>query len=179
MSKKYDIIYMDPPWFYGKTFWHAPGVTSTIEEKHYPTMKMHELEALPIYDMLNEDALVYMWVTPAFMEKGIKLANTWGLKYSSVGFVWQKDRRIMPGFYTLGSTEYVLIFKKGRIPKPRGARNVRQFLIEDIREHSRKPDEIRRRIEEMHPTQSKLEMFARIQTPGWDVWGNETDKFKE
>lgn len=23
-----------------------------------------------------------------------------------------------------------------------------------------------------------LELFARQQRPGWDVWGNQTDKFK-
>ena len=38
---------------------------------------------------------------------------------------------------------------------------------------------LRRRIEEMHPTQSKLEMFARTAPEGWDVWGNETNKFTQ
>ena len=25
----------------------------------------------------------------------------------------------------------------------------------------------------MYPTQSKIELFARQKTEGWDVWGNE------
>jgi N6-adenosine-specific RNA methylase IME4 len=77
----------------------------------------------------------------------------------------------------MSQVELCLIFKKGRIPKPRGSRNIRQFLSETRREHSRKPEEVRQRINEMFPTQSKLEMFARTTTEGWDVWGNETDKF--
>ena len=53
------------------------------------------------------------------------------------------------------------------------------MLVQSKREHSRKPDTIRRRIEDMHPEQSKLEMFARTKSPGWDVWGNEVDKFEQ
>jgi N6-adenosine-specific RNA methylase IME4 len=40
-------------------------------------------------------------------------------------------------------------------------------------EHSRKPDEIHRRIERLYPDAAKLEMFARRPMDGWDVWGNE------
>ena len=83
--------------------------------------------------------------------------------------------------YTMGATEQVLVFKKkgGKIPQPRGARNIRQFISQKRREHSRKPDDVRTRIEQMHPTQSKLEMFARTTPEGWDVWGNETNKFTQ
>ena len=42
--------------------------------------------------------------------------------------------------------------------------------------HSKKPDEVRKRIEEMFPTQKKIELFARQKTEGWDVWGNEVDE---
>ena len=40
-----------------------------------------------------------------------------------------------------------------------------------------KPDEVAERIESLYPSASKLEMFARTTRPGWDVFGNETDKF--
>ena len=177
IEKKYDIVYMDPPWSYGGRFLHSEDNRSTIDEKHYPTMSIQELKELPVNELLNDDALVYMWVTNPFMKAAFELAESWNLKYSTVAFIWQKGKRIIPGYYTLGSTEQVLLFKKGKTPKPLGQRNIRQFLQEDIREHSRKPDEIRSRIELIHPTQSKLEMFARTAPEGWDVWGNETDKF--
>ena len=171
MSKTYDIIYMDPPWAYGKQM-----MGGSRAEVHYPTMTDKELKELPIYDMLNENGLVYMWIGSPILERALDIAQTWGLNYSTIGFVWDKQM-VNPGFYTMSQVEVCLIFKKGKIPKPRGARNVKQFISEKRREHSRKPEEIRRRIEAMHPTQSKLEMFARTTTPGWDVWGNETNKF--
>ena len=77
----------------------------------------------------------------------------------------------------MSQCEICLIFKKGKIPTPRGARNVKQFISEKRREHSRKPDDVRTRIELMFPTQTKLEMFARTTPAGWDVSGNQTTKF--
>lgn len=75
----------------------------------------------------------------------------------------------------MSQCELCLIGKRGRIPTPRGARNVRQFVSSMRGRHSQKPDEVRRRIEEMFPTQRKLEMFARVAALGWDVWGNEVE----
>lgn len=80
-----------------------------------------------------------------------------------------------PGSYTMSQCELCLVFKRGRIPKPRGARNVRQFLSEERREHSQKPEEIRKRIEEMFPTQNKIELFARQNVEGWKCIGNDID----
>ena len=169
--KTYDIIYMDPPWKYNDRM-----LSGSKAEDHYPTMTSAELKELPIFTMMNNNSLLYMWTTNPYMEESIQIASHWGLTFKTVAFVWDKQRPTT-GHYTMGSCEFVLVFKKGKIPQPRGARNVRQFLSEKRREHSRKPDEIRSRIEQMHPTQTKLEMFARTSTEGWDVWGNETDKF--
>jgi len=68
-----------------------------------------------------------------------------------------------------------LVGKKGKIPTPRGSRNVRQFLSEERTRHSTKPLEIRKRIEEMFPTQKKIELFSREKVPGWECWGNEVN----
>ena len=171
MIKTYDIIYMDPPWKYNDRM-----LSGSKAEDHYPTMTEAQLKALPIYDMLSDNAIVYMWTTNPYMATSIDIARHWGLDFKTVAFVWEKGAPTT-GHYTMGSCEFVLAFKKGKIPQPRGTRNERQFLQQKRREHSRKPDDIRQAIERMHPTQSKLEMFARTTVEGWDVWGNETDKF--
>ena len=75
----------------------------------------------------------------------------------------------------MSSVEMVIVGRKGNIPTPRGARNIKQFLSLPKGKHSQKPHEIRRRIEQMFPTQNKLEMFARCASDGWDLWGNELD----
>jgi N6-adenosine-specific RNA methylase IME4 len=47
------------------------------------------------------------------------------------------------------------------------------------REHSRKPDIVRERIEAAFPCLPKLEMFARSRREGWAAFGNETNKFTD
>ena len=166
---------MDPPWQYD----FGTGMSSGSKiENHYPTMSNKELLEMDIQQFANKDCLLYMWTTSTHMKFAIELGEHWGWEFKVVAFVWDKVRPVV-GYYTMGQTEFVLCFKrkKGKIPQPRGSRGIRQILVESKREHSRKPDEIRRRIEQAHPTQTKLEMFARTSTEGWDVWGNETDKF--
>lgn len=129
---------------------------------------------LPIINICNDDALLFLWVTNPFLLFGIKLMNSWGFSYKTVGFVWHKHKPTM-GFYTMSSCELCLIGKRGNIPSPRGARNVQQFISEKATKHSQKPDEIRNRIMTMFPTQNKIELFARNKYDGWDVWGNEIE----
>ena len=50
-----------------------------------------------------------------------------------------------------------------------------QFVISHIEQHSRKPDEVRDKIVKLMGDQPRVELFARQQTPGWDVWGNEVE----
>ena len=78
-----------------------------------------------------------------------------------------------PGRYTLSYCELCLLFKRGRIPQPRGARNVSQLIRTPRKKHSEKPKEALERIEKMFPTQNKIELFARYRHNNWDAWGLE------
>ncbi len=184
-NKKYDIIYADPPWHYrGKMQYDLTGMkkhNKNYEEKDifissasfkYPTVKLEDLKTLDVDSIASEDCLLYMWTTGPQMSNAIELGKAWGFDYTTVGFVWDKMMH-NPGHYTLSQTEFVLIFKKGRIPKPRGARNVRQFVQIPRGKHSEKPKEVAENIVKMFPTQSKIELFARDRLKGWDVWGLE------
>ena len=171
----YDIIYADPPWDYrGQSQHNGKGGTETGGAKtHYPTLTLPELKQLDIPSLCNDDCLLFIWSSSPHLDQAIDLmVDGWKFDYKTIGFVWDKQK-VNPGFYTLSQVEVCLIGKRGRIPKPRGSRKVRQFLSSPRGEHSSKPHEVRRRIEEMFPTQSKLELFARQTTPGWDVFGND------
>ena len=174
MSNKYQIIYADPPWDYKGQKQHngKGGKDSGGAIIHYPTMKLAELKKLKVPDIADDDCLLFMWTSSPHLDQAIDLMKAWGFKYSTVGFVWDKQR-VNPSFYTMSQCELCLIGKKGRIPKPRGARNIRQFLSVLRTKHSEKPCEVRTRIEEMFPEQIKIELFARKNFAGWDVWGNE------
>lgn len=78
------------------------------------------------------------------------------------------------GYWTRANTEPCLLATRGK-PK-RIAADIRQGILEPIREHSRKPDCVHERIERL-VAGPYLELFARQRRPGWTSWGNETDKF--
>ena len=75
--------------------------------------------------------------------------------------------------------ELCLVFKRGRIPSPRGTRNEKQLLHVPRGEHSAKPQEVRDAIERMFPSQSRIELFARQKPEKWDVWGLEVETIYE
>jgi N6-adenosine-specific RNA methylase IME4 len=176
-NKKYQIIYADPPWKHrGVLLPHSAGVDPA---SHYPVMDIKELCGMAPYVSSLTDStacLLFMWISSPMLPEAMTLIDAWGFEYKTVAFVWHKQRPL-PGFYTMSDCELCLVAKAGKIPQPRGARNIQQFLSLKRREHSRKPNEVRERIEKMFPTQNKIELFARQTTPGWDVYGNETEKF--
>ena len=53
-SKKYGIIYADPPWRYNMS--RGSGVA----ENHYTTMSLEEICALPIADMADKDSVLFL-----------------------------------------------------------------------------------------------------------------------
>ena len=176
--KKYQIIYCDPPWSYhdkqinfqsydnGKKYFNA--VT-----EHYQTMTNEDIKNLNVPGLIDNDCLLFLWVTSPNLDIGIDVGKSWGFKYKTVAFVWDKQRTNY-GFYTLSQCELCLVFKHGRIPK-RAVTNIKQFLSEKVSGHSIKPEEVRNRITLMFPIQSKIELFAREKIEGWDCWGDEVD----
>ena len=143
--RKYQIIYADPPWSY------RSGKVQGAARNHYETMKDEELYHLPV--------------------------QNWGFTFKTVGFVWIKQNKSGKGYFlglgwwTRSNAEVCLIAVKGK-PKRKSA-SVRQLLFSPVEEHSKKPDEARDKIIELMGDLPRIELFARRETPGWDVWGNE------
>lgn len=171
-DQKYGIIYADPPWNYkGQTQHNGQGGLSTGGAvEHYPTITLDILSTLDVLSLADDNALLFLWATSPHLDQAINLGKAWGFSWATVAFVWDKQR-VNPGFYTMSQCELCLVFKRGKIPTPRGARNVRQLVSEQRQAHSRKPDAVRKRIEEMFPEQGKIELFAREPVVGWTSWG--------
>ena len=181
-EKKYSVIYADPPWDYGGKMQYDKS--STIAENkdfkkkifisaasfQYPTLKTKEMMRIPIAEIAEDDCLLFMWVTSPHLEQAIALGKAWGFEYRTVAFVWDKMNH-NPGQYTLSYCELCLVFKRGKIPSPRGSRNVKQLVRSPRGKHSEKPLEVMKGIESMFPTQEKIELFARKKFNHWDSWG--------
>lgn len=181
-EKKYQVIYADPPWDYGGKMQYdksciksenvgfKKNIFISSASFKYPTVKLKDLKALNVPSIADENCILFMWTTGPQFANSIELGESWGFEYKTVAFVWDKQVH-NPGRYTLSQTEFVLAFKKGKIPTPRGARNIRQLVSVHRGEHSEKPDAIIDGITKMFPEQAKIELFARKNYCGWDNWG--------
>jgi len=180
-NEKFQVIYADPPWHYnGKMQFDKSGKAKNFDINRnifisaasfkYPTVKTKNLMTMPVHEIADDDCLLFMWSTNPHLAQAISLGEAWGFEFKTVAFVWDKMVH-NPGQYTLSNCELCLLFKRGRIPKPRGARNIQQLVKSPRRKHSMKPDEVRDKIVEMFPEQKKIELFARSSFEGWSNWG--------
>ena len=183
---KYGCIYMDPPWDF-KTY-SADGGNRAPK---YNTMSMQEIYDMRVADLAATNCLLAMWVTDPFLEFGFECLDSWGFKYSTVGFYWAKTGKHLPdlierdnlqtsfpigtGHWTRANPEICLFATRGS-PKRLSA-SIRKLVVAPRREHSRKPDRVRDDLKKLVGG-PYVELFARQKIEGWDVWGNQTDHFE-
>lgn len=181
-GKKYKTIYADPPWqFSNRTGKVAP---ENKRLSRYLTMCMDDIKALPVSEVADERSHLYLWVPNALLPEGLEVMKAWGFEYKT-NLIWEKVRKDgFPdgrgvGFYFRNVTE-VLLFG---VRTPRKSETYRtlapgrsqvNIIRAQKREHSRKPDEFAALIERCSEG-PRIELFARGERAGWDVWGNQAD----
>ena len=171
MEKKYTVIYADPPWKY--KVWSGGGAA----DAHYPTMNLEDIKALPVSQLAAKDCALFLWITFPMLHEAWGVMKAWGFSFHTVAFVWIKLNRVSDtlfwgmGHWTRANAETCLLAVRGH-PK-RQAKDVHQVIISHVEEHSKKPDEVRERIERLMGDVPRIELFARQKADGWDVWGNE------
>lgn len=171
MEKKYNIIYADTPWKYEKH--RGRGVA----EGHYRTMGVQDICSLPVSSITEKDAVLFLWVTFPQMPEAFKVMEAWGFSYKTAAFTWVKQNKSGNGYFfgmghwTRSNAEICLLGVKGH---PRRVSNkVPRLIVSPLGRHSEKSGEARRRIVELMGDIPRVELFARQETPGWDVWGDE------
>lgn len=171
--KKYDIIYADVPWNYQDKRRHDPDYAGIT----YPTMTTEELCELPVGKIANKNCALFMWVTGSMLPDCLKIMASWGFKFKTTAFVWEKlnPKSKTPvslmGRYTMSSCEFVLVGTKGHPKRIRN--NVRQLVQEVRTVHSAKPKEVHKRITDIYGDLPRIELFAREPVEGWTTIGND------
>jgi len=181
-DKKYSTIYADPPW----RFQNRSGKVAPEHKRlnRYETMSLEDIKNLPVSEIAAEKSHLYLWVPNALLPDGLAVMEAWGFEYKS-NLIWEKVRKDGEpdgrgvGFYFRNVTEILLFGVKGNKNRTLDPARSQVNLIRTMkREHSRKPDEMVDLIERCSPG-PYLEMFARGDREGWDMWGNQaTDDYE-
>lgn len=177
---KFSTILADPPWLFNNK-------TGKIAPEHkrlyrYATMTNDDIISLPVKEITDSTAHLYLWVPNALISLGLQVMESWGFTYKT-NLIWYKvredggpDRRGV-GFYFRNVTEMVLFGVKGRMRTLQPGRTMPNIIITRKREHSRKPDELYDVIEKCSPG-PYIELFDRVPREGWTCWGNEAGDYE-
>lgn len=179
-TTRFRTILADPPWqFQNRTGKMAP------EHKRlnrYETMTLDEIISLPVANIVDETAHLYLWVPNALLPEGLSVLASWGFKYKS-NLVWHKVRKDGGpdgrgvGFYFRNTTELILFGIRGKDARTLQPGRSQVNIIRSMkREHSRKPDEQYKIIESCSPG-PYIELFARGPRKGWTTWGNQAKEY--
>lgn len=164
----YRTLYLDPPWEEV-----GGGRIKRGADSHYAVMKQSELLTLPIGNLAEPSAHIYLWVTNNFLEDGLELLSAWRFQYKTT-ITWAKDRFGL-GQYFRGQTEHCLFGVRGVLPyKSDDGRRLqgRTLITAPRQEHSAKPKQMREMID-LVSYGPKIELFGRDVPDSWDAIGNE------
>lgn len=165
-KRKFAVCYADPPWPTQQT-------SDRGAVKHYDLMSIEDIKAMPVADLMRDNATLLLWTTNAALPHALDVMNAWGFTYKG-NAVWDKYYMGL-GSYFRGSHEILLHGIRGKAPfKFHGQRST---LLFPRQEHSHKPEEMIPLIERVLDG-PYLELFARRRPNShedWAVWGNEID----
>lgn len=163
-SKKFKTILADPPW-------EIAQKGKLGASRHYNLMSLEAIKNIPVTDLAEENAHLWLWTYPAALEQSFEVVRAWGFEPKSI-FTWVKPRLGL-GNYLRNSTEQMIFATRGKAPiKFKGQMNWGMFPVQD---HSHKPEEVYSIIERCSDG-DYLELFARRPVPSdknWSIWGNE------
>lgn len=173
-DKKYSIIYADPPWSYRD----KANAGKRGASHKYPVQSISWIKSLPVSSIANENSVLFLWATMPLLQEALDTISAWGFNYKTNAFTWVKTNKknhstffFGMGNWTRSNAELCLLGVKGK-PKRISAK-VHSIVQSPIECHSKKPDLIRDKIIELIGNVPRIELFARQNTVGWDVWGND------
>lgn len=167
---QFDVIMTDPPW-------------DIHMDLPYGTMTDNEMREMShLMKTVQTDGVIFLWITGRAMELARELLICWGYKLVDE-LIWVKTNQLQriirtgrTGHWLNHSKEHCLVGIKG---SPQNNTNIDcDVLLAEVRETSRKPDEIYDLIERLHPGGRKLEIFGRKHNLrcGWTTMGNQLPK---
>lgn len=195
----FKTVVADPPWDYtgklsgGGTSGFSPVHPSRGGNRgaanHYKTLPASTLETLPVKEVVEDQAHLYLWTTSAFVVEAHGLAEAWGFSPKAL-IPWIKTKRdssgavlnaggdlyagvrMGMGLYVRHCSEFMLFCVRGKAPTLRNDALAVVFASQG--RHSEKPSQAYELIDSLSPG-PRLELFARGPRDGYVVWGDQVD----
>jgi len=141
-------------------------------------MALKDIKKLPIYELADTNCVLLIWATFPQLQEALEVISAWGFKYKTLGFSWLKTNKDGSPFfgidyYAKSNQEVCLLAVKGKGHSLVKSNSVSSFVSTSRTKHSEKPQIFRDKIIQLFGDIPRIELFARIKTEGWDVWGNE------
>lgn len=174
MTEPARLLVADPPWKFRDS---CPG-GGRGASKHYKCLSLDEIKHFPV-PLVAKDAILVLWRVAAMAEEAFEVCRAWGF-VPKAEIVWIKGRvdggilrpTIGMGHYVRAAHESAIIASRGKGAGLIQNRGVPSVLLAPRGRHSAKPDEFYRLLEVLVPG-PRVELFARVQRPGWQCFGDE------
>ena len=162
----YRVVYADPPW---RSFGLNPSFGGQVRStySYRPPWNLEMLCSLPVKARLMTTAVLLLWVPSPLLVESLSVVTAWGFRYRTT-FVWDRMRPSAGTFHN-GQHELLLVCTRGNL-QPYGWSNSLSVQRIIATADEAKPDSFRQLIETHGPEGRRLELFARCEVPGWDVW---------
>lgn len=164
---RYRTIVADPPWRYGN---QRGAVARGHARKHYDTMPLDDIKALPVEAQAEDDAHLWLWGVNQLLDEGYAVCRAWGFEPVTL-LTWCKKQPGV-GYYLRNNTEHCVFATRGEPMVPEH-KPTNSWFVWSRGEHSAKPDAFYDLVEQVSPA-PRVELFARRARFGWDYWGNES-----
>ena len=179
---KFRCIVADPPWKYG--VWGGGADTDAVRKKFpngqgtksvdlpYQVMEVRDIASLPVARLAEDDCDLYLWTTQKYLPDAFGVMRAWGFRYCQA-LTWCKaPRGTGQGGLFCPATEFLLLGRKGKMPKGKRRQDSTWWQVTRTATHSTKPEFFQDLIEAVSDG-PRIELFARRPRDGWVVWGNE------
>ena len=176
-DRKYDLILADPPWRQAKGGKKNVRPQSSGTDLDYPVCSIDEIKGhLKQATSLvpGENSILFLWTIDKYLFEAQQIAEELGYKLHA-RMIWNKVTGIPAAFTVRFGHEYLLYMYKGKlIPVAQEERGkIHTVFTEQVKRHSQKPEISYEIINRLYPDLKKLELYARYEHDGFDVWGNE------
>jgi N6-adenosine-specific RNA methylase IME4 len=174
----YNVILADPPWRQSKGGKKSVRPKSSGEAFEYPVLSFGDIQRY-LYkasEMADENHALFLWAIDKYLPESEAMMKLLGYKLHA-RLIWNKVTGIPAAFTVRFGHEYLLWYYKDKLPLIDSAERgkIHTVFTEQVKRHSQKPDISYQIIERLYPNAKRLELFARRERAGWDVWGNEVE----